>query len=251
MAVGYRTGEQSEPGTLAVPVSTKCLVGVTSAAALIVLFSSWAGHRVNAPVDFALAALAVLFAGSRTLRFSDLVGTVSLGSLVVFASLLHLGTPEACVIAALGGLAAIAFSPARYGRPPVVMIFAVASLIVTAWVAGHVFTLAGGLPTAVNGEGLALPAFVSATAYYLVNAVFVAAAAHLTSGVRWRVLAATCLGPTVLGFYAGAGLAVILHVAWQLSGAWVILAGLPVGYAIHLSLARKVTESAATAGRDS
>ncbi len=242
MAAGYDADGRTGPANLRVPVSAVCLVAVAAVAAVALLVVSWARHHLDAPLDLCLAIVAVLIAGSRTLRVSDLVGTVSIGSLVVLASLFHLGTPEACVVGALGGLAAMVLSPERYQRPPAVMIFAVASLVITAWVAGQVFVLAGGRPDTFDTVGLAVPAFVAATAYYLVNAALVATASHLTSQVSSRELLETCLGPTVLAFYAGAGLAVILHIAWRLSGAWVLLAGAPIAYGIHMTLARKTAE---------
>jgi len=239
VAVGYGTDEQDRSAAIPVPLSVTCLVGAAAVLATGLLAVVWAGHRVAAPVDLLVAALAVLVAGSRTLRVSDLVGTVSIGSLVVLASLVHLGTPEACVVGALGGLAAMVLSPERHQRQPAAMIFAVASLVITAWVAGQVFALAGGRHDTFSAEGLAVPAFVAATAYYLVNASLVATITHLASGTSWRELLSTCVGPTVVVFYAGAGLAVILHVAWRLSGPWVLIAGLPIACAIHLSLTHR------------
>jgi len=246
VAVSFGTDERGGSAAMPIPLSVTCLVGAAAVLATLLLVTAWAGHRVAAPIDLLVAALAVLVAGSRTLRVSDLVGTVSIGSLVVLASLVHLGTPEACVIGALGGLAAMVLSPERHRRPSAAMIFAVASLVITAWVAGQAFVLAGGLRDTFSVEGLAVPAFVAATAYYLVNATLVATVSHLTSGTNWRELLNISLGPTVVAFYAGAGLAVVLHVAWRLSGAWVLIASLPIAYAIHLALARQTSEQPAT-----
>jgi hypothetical protein len=245
VAVGSGVDGQDTPAATPVPFSVTCLVGAASLAATALLLTAWAGHYAAAPVDLVVASLAVLIAGSRTLRVSDLVGTVSIGSLVVLAALIHLGTPEACVVGALGGLAAMVLSPERHERPPAAMIFAVASLVITAWVAGHVFVLAGGRRDMFGIETLAVPAFVAATAYYIVNGALVTMVSHLTYRVSWRELLNTCLGPTVVAFYAGAGLAVLLHVAWQLSGAWVLIGGAPIAYVIHLTLSRRMSQQAA------
>jgi hypothetical protein len=223
-----------------VPLPAIFFVVAIAVLALLALITTWAANSPASLVELAVAAVAVIVAGSRTIRVSDLAGTVSVGSIVVLASILHLGTPEACVVAALGGLAAIALSRELHERSWTVLVFAAASLVVTAWVAGETFRAAAGRTGELTIEGLAVPAFITATAYYVVNAALVTTASRLSSGERWRTLLSEWTGPTVLAHYSGACLAVLLHIAWRLSGPWVLIAALPIVYAIHLSLARRL-----------
>ena len=159
------TQAESRHRAAAAKAAAASLVTGVAGLALLVLLVSWRGHQVCDVPAFGLVVVAALLCGSRTIRISQ-VATISVGFVVVFGTLVHLGVPEACVAGAVSGLAASFLSPERYARSPLVLIYASASIVVTAWVAGQVFEWAGGSPGAIDPYALALPATLAAIIYH-------------------------------------------------------------------------------------
>jgi hypothetical protein len=223
--------------TVAVPAPAVCFALGTAAVALALLATCWDGHRVADMPGFGLAVVAALLCGSRTIRLSD-IATISVAFVVVFCTLIHVGMPEACVVAAASGLAASVLSPERYSRSPAVLMFAFASIVVTAWAAGQVLALAGGRPGALGTWTLAMPAALAAVTYHVVNCLLVAGIARLAGeGNTWSLFRQHLVSST-RAYYAGAGWAVVVHLAWQLSGPWTLIAAAPPLYSLHSALLR-------------
>jgi len=233
---GVTQAESRHPAAAA-SAAAASLVTAVAGLALLVLLVAWRGHQVRDVPGFGLLVVAALLCGSRTIRISQ-VATISVGLVVVFGTLVHLGLPEACVVGAVSGLAASFLSPERYARSPLVLIYASASIVVTAWVAGEVFEWAGGRPGAIDPYALALPATLAAITYHTINCVLVAGVAGLASGGRaWGVFREH-INRSAPAYYGGAGWAVLVHLAWQLSGPWALIAAAPPLYSLHSALLR-------------
>ena len=213
-----------------------CVVVVAALASLLLVESSTRGQLTDACGVLAAGVLAFL-AGLRTVRTTR-HATLSLGSVAVLWALFHSGPAAAVVVAALSGVAAVLAPKPDQPLRPLVGIYAVGSLTVTAWVAGQVFTAAGGQPGAVDLLGLAIPAAVAAGAYHLVNCALVSLISGLTAGVPWSGILREQFALSALSQYAGAGLALLVHLTWQVAGVWPLLAALPVLYALHVTLRR-------------
>ncbi len=220
-----------------VPLAAACFITATACLAIVVLLASWSDHQVTDVPALGVAGIAALLCGSRTIRISD-IATVSVGFVVVFVTLLHVGIPEACVVAALSGLAGGLLSPERHTKSPLVPVFAFASIVVTAWVAGQVFAWAGGRAGASQWYALGAPAALAAVTYHTVNCMLVVGVASLTSELALGRTLREHLNSSALAYYGGAGWAVLVHLAWQLSGPWTLMAAAPPLYSLHVALRR-------------
>jgi hypothetical protein len=212
-----------------VPIPTVACVALTAALACVLLLAGSWGGRVTDAVGLIVAGAIAFAFGLRTVRASR-HAALSVGFVVVFWTLLHCGPHAAVVVAALSGAAAVVFP--KSGRPfrPLVGVYAVASLSVTAWVAGYVFIAAGGQPGARDLVGLAVPAAAAAALVSLV--------AGLTSRVSVWALLREHFAVSALSYYAGAGLAALVYLTWQVAGAWPVIAAAPLLYTLDLALRR-------------
>lgn len=235
--------EGSPEQAAAVPVSAACFVTAVAGLATVALLASWSDYHVTNVPAFGLAAIAALLCGSRTIRVSDFA-TISVGFVVVFVTLVHMGVPEACAVAALSGLAGGLMSPERHLRSPLVPVFAFASIVVTAWIAGQVFVWGGGVAGSTRWYTLGAPVALAAATYHTVNCILVAAVAGLTSEVGVGPTFREHLNSSALAYYSGAGWAVLVHLAWQLSGPWTLIAAAPPLYSLHVALVRWARETA-------
>jgi hypothetical protein len=210
-------------------------IAVTAAlaAACLVVASS---HACTADPRWLLATLAVAFlAGWRRVRVSE-HATVSLGFVAVFWALVRSGAPAALAAAAVSGVAVVIAPLLTRPMSSLAGIYAVATATASAGIAGGVYMLAGGVPGAVDVWGMAVPTAAAMATYHLANSGFVAAIAGLTSRTSiWRLLRNyfAMTGPT---YGAGAGLAVLAHLTWQVAGVWSLIAAVPIAYSLHLAL---------------
>jgi hypothetical protein len=241
MARARRKQQETIEQAVVVSPSAACFITATACLAVVALLASWSGRHATDVPALGVAAVAALLCGSRTIRISDLA-TVSVGFVVVFLTLLHVGIPEACVVAALSGLAGGLLSPERHPRSPLVPVFAFASIVVTAWVAGQVFVWAGGRPGATEWHALGAPAALAAVTYHTVNCALVAGAAGLTSERALDRVFREHVNSSALAYYGGAGWAVLVHLAWQLSGPWTLIAAVPPLYSLHVALFRRTRQ---------
>ena len=232
------------------PAAANCFVSATAVIGAVLLIACWARRIVlhgddvfRDPGGLALAVAAAILCGSRALRISK-VATISVGAVIVFVTIIHIGIPEACIVAAVSGLAGPLLSPERHRRPAAVIVFAAASIVVTACAAGSVYRLAGAPPTAVQLGDLLLPALLAAITYQVVNCALVAGVAGLAAGKPVGALFLGHLVATPLAFYAGAGWAVTVHLALVLSGWWVLIAAAPLLYCLHITIAKRAIGSA-------
>lgn len=233
--LGTQEGSTKQAAT--VPLSAACFVMATAGLAVMVLLASWHNHRVADVPAFGLMVVAALLCGSRAIRVSE-VATISVGFVAVFATLLHVGIPEACVVGAVSGLAGCLLSPGRHPRSPFVPLFAVASIVVAAGMAAGVFGWAGGRPGATEWYALGAPAALAAITYHLANCLLVAAVAGLSPGGRAGAVFRYHLNQCALAYYGGAGWSMLVHLARQLSGPWALVAAAPPLYSLHVVLKR-------------
>lgn len=236
-----------------VPAAANCFVAATAAVGAVLLIACWARRIVlhpddvfRNPVGLLLAVAAAILCGSRSIRISK-VATISVGAVIVFVTLVHVGLAEACIVAAISGLAGPLLSSERHRRPAAVIVFAPASIVVTAGAAGVVFRLTGAPATPVQLSELLFPAILAAVTYHVVNCALVAGVASLASERPFGGLFLGHLVATPLAFYAGAGWAVLVHLALVLSGVWVLLAALPLLYCLHVAVVRRALGSSPAA----
>jgi len=225
------------------PRPASLLIGGVTAIALAVLLTAWVGHPLAHPVELGVALVAGFLCGSRRLEISR-HATISTGFVIVYLALIRLGTAEACLVALVSGLAVAVFPPSGRRNAPVVVLFAAASLAVTAWAAAQAFVLAGGQTSAIGPRSLLLPGGCAVVTYHFVNCFLVSAVASLASSAPFARLLRDNLRSTVIGFYPGAGWALLVHLALESSGAWVLPAALPPLLALHRALrARPVPQA--------
>jgi len=217
------------------PRPAACFLAITCATALVCLAISWIGHGIDHPVEFVCAALLALICGARRVRVSR-EGTISTGFVIVFASVIRLGLPEACLVAAASGLGLTLLTPERSRNRLVVVVFALASLAVTAWAASEAFALSGGSARGTTVWELGVPALLAVVVYSVVNCAFVSVMGALAaSSAVWPVFAGH-VRTSAVTYLAGAGWGVLVHLALLLSGVWVIIAGMPLLYSLHIAL---------------
>lgn len=213
-----------------------CVVLTAGAAGALLLANSWHGSTLHGP-EMVAAGVVAFLVGLRTVRASR-HAALSVGFVVVFWTLLHCGPEAAVVVAALNGAATALFPKPDRPLRPLVGIYAVASLAVAAWAAGAVFALAGGAPGATDLLGMAVPAAAAAGAYHLANCALVALVAGLTSRTSvWRLFGEH-FELSALSYYAGAGLALLVHLASPVAGVWPLIAAVPLLCALEVTLRR-------------
>lgn len=210
------------------------VVFTVAVAVVLVLVSSRSSGPVE-PVGVVIAGIVAVLVGLIRTRVSD-QATISLGFVVVFWSLIHLGPQEAVLVAALNGVSVVLLPKSKEPLTSLVGIHAVAMLVVIAWMAGLVYQLAGGEPGSIGVRNMAVPAASAVLTYHLVNCALVALIAGLsTKKSIWQAFRMH-LAMSALSYYAGAGLAVLAHVAWQAVGPWPVFAALPLALSLQMGL---------------
>jgi len=230
----------SLPRAAAALAWSSCVV----AAALVAL--GLARGEMAEPLLLGLAVVAAFVCGAKRVRISA-EATVSTGFVIVFATLVRLGPTEALLAAAASGLSLAVLNPEGRRNPLVVVLFAMGSLAVTAWVSAQVFTMAGGHSIGTSALTLGMPTLAAVAAYHVVNCAFVAAMGAVAGGAPFRVSLTGSFRSAAIAYYAGAGWAVLIHLAWQLSGVWIVLAALPLLLSIHDALSRRAPAQASGA----
>ena len=133
-------------------------------------FPEW--YRV---VGFTLAAGML---GTRTIKLSSTLGTVSVGFMFVFAALIELGPPAGLVAAtasAFGGTMLCPLVCQRKRRPPaLVVVAAVGNVVVAAGAAGWAYLTLDAICTDMGLSMGIVPAFIAIGVYYVVNSIGVA-----------------------------------------------------------------------------
>ncbi|MGQ9730404.1 MAG: hypothetical protein ACUVX8_03950 [Candidatus Zipacnadales bacterium] len=178
--------------------------------------------------------------GTRTIRLSRSLGTISVGFLLVFATAIELGPLAGMVsglAAALGGTVLCTFLCGKGRRPRALIVFgAMANIALAAGAAGWVFI---GLERICADVGLpydVLPAFTSMGIYYLVNSLGVAGLASLDGRRSVLAIWSDNLSWTVLPFYLGGAVVLLIHVLSVVAGPFVYVILIPTVSVIHLSL---------------
>ncbi|MBM3472604.1 MAG: hypothetical protein FJX75_04930 [Armatimonadetes bacterium] len=216
------------------PSAMLCIAATAILASAFLVVGCWQGCPADGP--WLLATLGAAFlAGWRRVRASKHT-TISLGFVVVFWALVHFGPQAALAAAAVSGVAVVLVPLLSRPLSSLAGIYAVSTTTASAGIAGGVYTLAGGVPGAVDLWGMAVPAVAAVATYHLANSAFVALIAGLTSGKpAWHLLREH-FGMTGLVYAAGAGLSVLAHLTWQVAGAWPCIAAAPIVYCLYLTL---------------
>jgi hypothetical protein len=173
---------------------------------------------------------------SRTIRLSETLGSVSVGFVFVFAALLELGPLGGAIVAAASAVSGTLLCSRKRRPRPVVVLAALANIVLAAGSAAWTYLW---LDTACLEVGIAtglLPAFVAVGVYYMVNSLGVALMAS-TSGER-SVLQVWSdnLSWTVLPFYVGGAVVMVVHLVGLGVGPWVWLALIPLVSLIHIGM---------------
>ena len=239
---------QNEPKRPApsLPRAAVALAWASCVVAAALVASGLARGEIAEPLMLGLAVVAAFLCGAKRVRLSADM-TVSTGFVIVFATLIRFGPTEALLAAAASGLSLAAVNPEGRRNSLAVVLFAMGSLAVTAWVSAQVFTMAGGHSISTGALTLGLPTLAAAAAYHVVNCALVAAMGAVAGGARFRVSLAGSFRSAAIAYYAGAGWAVLIHLAWQLSGVWIVLAALPLLLSIHDALSRRASPQVTSA----
>jgi len=222
----------------ALPAPAVAFVALTGIAGVALLVVSCLNHIGGNALAVGVASVAAFLCASQRIRLSN-TSTVSTGVVIVFAALTSLGVAEACVTAAASGLALVVINPEKRRNPLPVIIFGVTSLVVTTAIAGAAYTLAGGQSQDVT-YAFGLAALAAAVTYHVTNCLLVSVISHLAGGASLWATFRSHLVNAAIAFYAAAGWAVLIRLAADLAGVWVLAAGVPVLYCIHEALKQRV-----------
>ncbi|MGQ9732146.1 MAG: hypothetical protein ACUVX8_12835 [Candidatus Zipacnadales bacterium] len=221
-----------------IPLTIVALTIVVWVFAILILLHSWSRHVVADATWFLTATLVGFASGAWRVRLSRET-TISLGYVIVFSTLLHLGTPEACVVAALNGLAAVAFPYRKQPQHPLAGLLAIAYLVLCAWIAGNIFDLAKGGAGSPGFPQLFTATFLAVAIYHFANAVLVASIAAISSNRPFTALFTECYSAIAGAYCAGGGLALLVHLASATVGVWALITVVPVLYDLQLALFSK------------
>lgn len=154
--------------------SSQLIILIGGLLALAVTVAAWSDHPTPRWGDLFLFLLLAGLAAVRRIHLTPRLGTISVGNVVVVATLLYLGLPEALLAALVSGVAGCLISQ-RTGRlqPLHRILFAAATVVLTTYAAGRVFTRLGGVPGAPVAQ-LLWPTLPATLTYFLVNTGLVA-----------------------------------------------------------------------------
>ncbi|CAN5711351.1 hypothetical protein BH24ACI5_BH24ACI5_14630 [soil metagenome] len=180
--------------------------------------------RFEQPLLFVviLALSAVVSIVKITLPLPRSASTMSLSSAVVFASLILLGTAPTMAVAAVSAWSQCTFR-SKEPSPAHRTLFSIASMVVSAYGAGIVYTALGGTTGWLALWSGVPPLVAAVTTYFLVNTVLVAAAVGLSTqvsvGTTWdREFLWSAPGYFVGGAVAAGGILLL-----QTSSPWLLL----------------------------
>jgi hypothetical protein len=182
-------------------------------------------------------AVAGFTLGSRTLRISDTVGSVSVGFMFVFAALVELGPLGGAITGAASALGGALLPPdLPYRQRPLVVIAAVCNITLAAAVSGWAYLRLQQASAEVGLTGGILPAFIVTGIYYVINSAGVSLMASPQAGRSAVYLWFDSLSWTVLPFYLGSAAVVAVHVLSDGLGPVLWLALIPVVLLVHFGL---------------
>ncbi|HEU4402301.1 MAG TPA: HD domain-containing phosphohydrolase [Candidatus Polarisedimenticolia bacterium] len=205
------------------------------AAGLAAVTAAWAlAPRPTSPWPLVIAI--VVTASAAPFRIPlPVFGSVSIAFTFVFATLMLFGTLAAAVAAGAAAVTASAFR--RRQRAPLYRLLFNAAVLALASVAtGVVFHLTGGRPGAPDVALQWLPLLMSATTYFVVNSLLIAAAISLTDGIAFVKNWTANFLWTAPAYLAGAVLATSLTFGLQRFGPWIVLLAVPALYMLYFSL---------------
>lgn len=210
------------------------VIGVAAIAALVLT-----GLRSPVPPWHQLVAFAVaaFLLGSRTLRLSDTVGSVSVGFMFVFAALMELGPLGGAVVGAASALGGALLAPdLHYRQRPLVVVTAVSNIALAAAVSGWAYLSLHQACAEIGLTAGILPAFVVTGIYYLINSAGVCLMASPRAAQSAARLWSGSVAWTMLPFYFGGAAVVGVHLVSQALGPVVWLALIPVVLLVHFGL---------------
>jgi diguanylate cyclase (GGDEF)-like protein/putative nucleotidyltransferase with HDIG domain len=178
------------------------------------------GARIDPSHKAELLFFLALVAVTSTWRvhLAGKLGTLSVGFAIVYAMLLILGMSEAVLGGAVGALTGTLRST-RTGKfqPLHRILFGIASLSLTAWIAGHIYLALGGAKT-IDPRQLLTPVSASTAVYFFVNTLLVAVPVALSRresiSQTWRGLFLW----TAPSYYAGTFCAVLMSIFYHRLG---------------------------------
>lgn len=241
------------PAARASRLAAEYTIAVGILAAAVVVLTSWYGS-LPAWYELLVYSLAACALGTRTIRLSRTLGTVSVSFIFVFAALVELG-PLAGVVAALASaLGATLICPLVCGprKPLSILVIgaAVGNVVLSAAAAGWAYAWIDGVCVEAGIPLGILPAFTVIGVYYMVNSMGVAIMASTTRERTALQIWSDNLSWTVLPFYVGGFAVVGIHLVALAVGPFVWLALIPPVVVIHTAMAlRARAVSAAPAER--
>jgi hypothetical protein len=222
--------------TIAMGIVTIAVVGLTS----------WYGE-LPSWYDLIGYSLAACLLATRTIRLSETLGTVSISFIFVFAAIVELGPLGGVIAAAASGLGATLLCPRscrKNGRAPVLVIAAaVNNVVLAAAAAGWAYAWIDEVCLDAGISGGILPAFVVIGVYYMVNSLSFALIAAISEGRTPLQVWSDNLSWTVLPFYVGGAVVVVVHVLAVALSPLIWLAVIPPAIVIHLAMALRVKSS--------
>ncbi len=181
-------------------------------------------------------SLAACLLASRTIRLSPTLGTVSVGFVFVFATLVELGPLAGIVAGALSALSGTLLCPRQRRPRPVVVLAALSGIVISAGTAGWAH---GWLEAVCSDLGVAsgvLSVFVVIGLYYMVNSMGFALMASADGQKSILQVWSDNLSWTVLPFYVGGAVVMVVHLVAVVSGPHVWLVLIPVAAVVHLAM---------------
>lgn len=237
------------PAARASRLAAEYTIAIGVVAAAVVVLTSWYGS-LPTWYELAVYSLAACALGTRTIRLSRTLGTVSVSFIFVFAALVELG-PLAGVIAALASaFGATIICPLICGpkKPVSILVVgaAVSNVVLAAAAAGWAYAWLDGICVEAGIALGVLPAFIVIGVYYMVNSMGVAIMASTTREKTALEIWSDNLSWTVLPFYVGGFAVVGVHLVALAVGPFVWLALIPPVVIIHTAMALRAKAVSAT-----
>jgi hypothetical protein len=189
-------------------------------------------------------ALAAGLLASRTIRLSPTLGTVSVGFVFVFATLVELGPLPGIMAGAVAALSGTLLCPRQRRPRPVVVLAALSSIVLSAGLAGWGHRWLDAVCSDLGAASALLSVFIVIGVYYMVNSMGVALMASAGGEQSLGQVWCDNLSWTVLPFYVGGTAVTLVHLVAVVIGPYVWLVLIPATGLVHAAMAIRASRRA-------
>lgn len=231
-------GFRSLPRVVQILIVGMCLAGAAATAWGIIM------PEIRRPVAAIVYLVSAFLIAAKRVPLHPRVATLSVGFVLVLASIFTCGTGVAMAVAAVNMLACVVFPGKTTRRPPLwVASYNASALAIAALAASRVYeTLLGETVPRQLSWQWAGAAGAAVAVYYVASVLAVGVAStlhHLQLPPKrwWHELAATAPG-----FLAGGAIALAMDAGYHYVGDWMFVIGVPFAIVLHRSFATQAAK---------